>query len=113
MTTKGVTICLGLVLLACWVLLVPNISFAGDKDKDLSGGPVMAANSDKDKDGGGPGPILPPGLFKSPLQFPQYIGSYDVRGSDQAQGKRHYGWGNGNHYGWGNGGHYHYASPSK
>ena len=103
MKTKGVTVCMGLLLLASWVLLVPNVSFSfgGDRDNDSFWTPLMQANNDKDKDWGRSDPT--PNQFNPSLQPPRHIRSYDGRDRDRSQDRdqdrgHHYGWGNGNHH---------------
>ena len=100
MKTKGAKVCLGLLLLAGLILLVSNVSFAGDNDP--SWGPGMTAY-DKGKDG--QGPDLPFNLFNASLQLPPRTGFYDGRNRDQND--------RGNHYGWDRGNHHHHPSPCK
>ena len=52
MKTKGVIVLMGLLVLACWVLLAPNVSFASDRDNNSFWAPVTQAFFDKDKDWG-------------------------------------------------------------
>ena len=107
MKTKVATVCLGLLLLACWVLLVPNVSFSFGGDNDSFWAPVMKGNNDRDN-GWGRSDSTP--NWFSP---PRNIFSYGGRDRNQKDRNDNYGWGNGNHYGWGNGGHYHHPSPSR